>query len=351
MCPGKVLLDAENPRLTTEERGGSQETIRQVMLRRFKIDELGASIAMSGYIDLDPLIGYEKDGQVVVREGNRRIAALQLLLDPSLAPDKYRPRWEALRKELGTAGLKSIEEVRMLLYAGPDDASLESYIGFRHVNGILEWPAAEKARFIVEMVDRHGWSYEEIAERIGSYAKHVERHYIATRLMDQADSSGVDGADQIRVGVLLRALQAGGISDYLGIKYTGKPISARKPVKCSEEDFAFFVRGTFGTEELDPILPESRQITKWGRILQSSEAIRYLKSSRHPNFERAWIKSGGEQESVLDMLDAAANNLEDCAPLVPDFKKDKNIQDAVRRCARRLSQILRDFPDAKSELE
>jgi hypothetical protein len=350
LSPLDIGLDPDNPRLSSEERGSSQDQLREIMIRRFKIDELGASVAASGFIDLDPLIGYEEDGRVVVREGNRRVAALQLLLQPDLAPPKYRKRWELLQAELGRAGKVGIERVRILLYPSRDEVSLESYIGFRHVNGVLEWPAAEKARFIVDMVDRHGWTYEEIAERIGSYPKHVERHYVASRLMAEAQAEGIGGADRIRIGVLLRALQTAGISEFLGITYTGNPKDAEAPVPGGKrDDFVFFVSGTFGTEERDPILPESRELTKWGQILQSPDAVRYLRSSKYPSFERAWIKSGGQKESVVDLLNTAADNLEDCLPLLADFRDDAEVKDAVRRCARRIRQVLRDFPDARED--
>jgi hypothetical protein len=133
--------------------------------------------------------------------------------------------------------------------------------------------------------------------------------------------------------VLLRALQAGGISEFLGIEYTGDPAKAKCPVPSEKmEAFEFFVRTTFGTDERPPIV-----------ILQSQESVRYLKTARKPSFDRAWIKSGGQQSNVSDVLNAAADNIEDAIPLLPDFKDDQEIIEALRRCARRLSQALRDF--------
>ena len=75
------------------------------------------------------------------------------------------------------------------LYADVGYPEIDSYIGFRHVNGILQWPAEEKAKFIAHLVERQRWSYEQIADRIGSYAKHVERHYIAYQMVRQAEAS------------------------------------------------------------------------------------------------------------------------------------------------------------------
>ena len=74
-----------------------------MLVKRFKLDELGKSIATTGYIPNDPLIGYRRNKDVFVREGNRRVAALQLLLKPELAPDGYKEIWQALRRKTSAA--------------------------------------------------------------------------------------------------------------------------------------------------------------------------------------------------------------------------------------------------------
>lgn len=350
--PLDIDLDPHNPRipLSLRNEGLSQGDLLRILNERFKLEDLGRSIAASGYTDLDPLIGYEDGDQIVVREGNRRIGALKLLIEPNLAPARYLTRWKELATQVRPEDAALMRTVDMRVFDDPESADLEAYIGFRHVSGVLEWPAEEKARFIVEMVDRHGWSYMEISERIGSYPKHVERHYIASRLMEQASKLEIPGADHITIGVLLRALQARGVSEFLGVEYPGEPLASREPVPENKlEDLAFFVRVAFGTAEQQAILPESRQLTKLGKILQSEEAVRYLKAAARPNFDRAWAKSGGEQTSVLEMLEAAADNLEDSLPLVVDYKNSREIVEAVDRCARRLHQLLRDFPDIEGE--
>ena len=113
------------------------------------------------------------------------------------------------------------------------------------------------------------------------------------------------------------------------------------------DDFRFFTWATFGSEDRDAILPESRDLTRWGRILQAPAAVAYLRTSKNPRFDRAWLKSGGQEDSLVDMLNAAADNLEDSLPLVADFRGQAEVIDAVDRCSRRLHQILRDFDSVK----
>jgi hypothetical protein len=175
--PRTVLLDSENPRLKPQERGVSQQDLRTTLLARFKLDELRDSILASGWVNLDPIICFENGShELVVREGNRRIAAAQLLLSPDLAPPKRREEWTAASSKLSEGARKALESVLVRVYDQADSPELEAYIGFRHVSGVLEWPAQEKARFIVDMVDRHGWTFTDLANRVGSYPKQVERN-------------------------------------------------------------------------------------------------------------------------------------------------------------------------------
>ena len=43
------------------------------------------------------------------------------------------------------------------------------------------------------------------SKRLGSYARHIERHYVAFQLVTQAEKAGLDGASQMqnRFGVRL----------------------------------------------------------------------------------------------------------------------------------------------------
>lgn len=346
--PLKILLDSENPRLTPEEQGGEQHELLEVLNQRFKLLELGRSIATSGYMTFDPLVGLQEKGQTIVLEGNRRIAALQLLLNPDLAPQRHKAAWTGLSEEMSRDSKKSIEKVDIMTFSSRDEADVAAYIGFRHVTSVLKWPALEKAAYIARLVEKQEWTYEEVAQRLGSYPRHIERHYVAYRLVQQAVSDEVDGFENLEqsFGVLLRALQAGGLSEFLGINYPGMPSKSKRPVPDDKfEQFENFVQWTFGTDEDEPVLQDSRQLTKWSKILQSAAAYRYLKSTSNPRFERAWQKSGGEADSLIEALFGAADRLEESVPLVAEHAEEDEIVEAVDQCARFMGKILEQFPE------
>lgn len=350
ISPLKIELDPDNPRLPPSRKPRNQAQLLELLVKRFKLDELGKSIATTGYIPNDPLIGYRRNKDVFVREGNRRVAALQLLLKPELAPDGYKEIWQALRRKTSAAVKNALSSVEIRIYADVGYPEIDSYIGFRHVNGILQWPAEEKAKFIAHLVEGQRWSYEQIADRIGSYAKHVERHYIAYRMVRQAQASELAGYQYIKFGVLMRALQTKGVSEFLGITYPNDPRKSRTPIpRRKTTPFAQFVSWAFGTEQTASVLGDSRNLSKFGKILSSPEAIRYLRTASTQKLERAWQKSGGEHESLVDSLWAAADRLEEAVPTAPDYKEDVDVKSAVEKCVRLIGLVLRDFEDIRKK--
>ena len=343
----ELSLDPRNPRLRRDERGASQERLLEVMISRFKVEELADSIVTSGFIELDPIIACLEDDLRVVLEGNRRLAALKLLLNPALAPSRSRTTWEKLSNRLSADERKRLARIKVLMYPDRSEGAVRAYIGFRHVTGVLQWPPLEKAAYIADLLEVEGWSYKEIAERLGSYPKHVERHYVAHQIVRQALEEAVDGAERLQraFGVLMRALQAGGVREFLDVTFPNDPASSKKPVPTASVcNLRLFVRWTFGTRDIPPIVQDSRQLTKWGRILSAKEATSYLTRAASPRFERAWFLSGGEAESVSDSLYRAADHLEESVPLVSELADHSDVEAAVHRCARFLHQILRYFP-------
>jgi hypothetical protein len=350
--PLSILLDPHNPRLSHAEEGQPQPNLLQTMLTRFKLEELAESIVATGYVPFDPLIAFRDGSDIYVLEGNRRIAALKLLLDPTLAPERHRARWLQLQAELTAERRATFATVELTIFPDRNDVDLEAYIGFRHVTGVLQWPALEKANFIAHLVDR-GWDYRTIAERLGSYPKTVERHYVGRCLVEQARSLTLPGAEQMAgaFGVLMRSLQSPGIVAFLGLSFPGDPAKSKPPIPDEKtSELALFVKWTFGTEDMARVLPDSRRLTDWGKILSSPEAVSYLKRTSSPSFDRAWFRSGGESESLTDSLLQAADALEASIPLVPLHKGDAAIARAVDRCADFVALILRDFPDTKKRL-
>jgi hypothetical protein len=149
-------------------------------------------------------------------------------------------------------------------------------------------------------------------------------------------------------------MQSSGIREFLGVDYPNSPTKSKRPIpKKNENALREFVLWAFGTSEKGPVLTDSRDITKFGKILESSEALRYLRSAPRPTLERAWLKSGGQKESLVESLYAAADRLEESAALTPQHGEESEqpvpeVSEAIDRCALFMAQILRDFPTLRT---
>lgn len=352
ISPVEIWLDPQNPRLDDEQKGLGQEELLRLMIDEFKIEELARAVVESGYCPFDPLVGYEEKGRTIILEGNRRIAALKLLLNPQLAPERLRPRWMELSK-LGTAQQGTYQVVSVMVFETRDMDQIQAYLGFRHVTGVLEWPVYERAQYIAQLVDTQDWNYKEVGDKLGIQPKNVEKHYVAFRIVRQAFEEEVPGARRMkdRFGVLVRALQTTGVISFVGVELLNDPEKSRNPVPQERlDDLRNLVRWTFGIDDEEkPLVRDSRQLTKWGKILESREAVRYLRSATNPTFERAWYKSGGQLESLEETLHAAADRLEEAVPLVPEYLTEEAIEKAVRRCTGLFAQIISHFPDLARE--
>jgi len=86
----------------------------------------------------------------------------------------------------------------VIVCANREAADVLAYIGYRHVSGVLEWPPIEKAAFIAHLITVGKWSYERIAQQLGSKPAYVERHFVAYRVVLQAEASDLTGAQNMR---------------------------------------------------------------------------------------------------------------------------------------------------------
>jgi hypothetical protein len=95
--PNALLLDAENPRIPPTAAPLSQRHLIGELVAHDRVYELAREIAHGGFDPVESLVGFEDDdGKTIIVEGNRRLAALKLLIDPNLAPIGDAPRFKRL---------------------------------------------------------------------------------------------------------------------------------------------------------------------------------------------------------------------------------------------------------------
>ncbi|KHF27823.1 hypothetical protein LR68_03374 [Anoxybacillus sp. BCO1] len=87
-----LQLDEQNPRfVANQQKNLTQEEIVHYLLEYEDISALAKSINdYGGLLPGERLLVIYENNNYIVLEGNRRTAAMKLLLDPSLVPNEYK---------------------------------------------------------------------------------------------------------------------------------------------------------------------------------------------------------------------------------------------------------------------
>jgi hypothetical protein len=189
-------------------------------------------------------------------------------------------------------------------------------------------------------------SYKDVMRAIGSKTEPVRRNYIAFRMLKQLEE--LDDEDisipqvEDRFSVLYLSLREPGSQEFLGIGVRADPEEAVHPVPDEKmEDLAYYVRWLFGTARQDPLFTDSRNVTKFGRVLESPAAVAYLKSSDRPSFELAIQKAGAEEPELVELIKSATDNVEQALGRAHLYRDSKDLQRAVDRFGRGATELLR----------
>lgn len=228
---GELFFDPRNPRLVEAGHPQSQKEILRVLWREFAVDEIALSIAANGYFRYEPLFAAQEDSRLVVVEGNRRLAAVRLLVDAGL------------RREIGATDLPSIsasakKALEKLPVITCDRSEIWQYVGFKHVNGPQQWQSYSKARYIAWVHNDLKVPLDEIAQQIGDKHSTVKRLYRAWMVLEQAERTGVfSREDRTRkhfsFSHLYTGLDYSGIQKFLGLS-NERSFDTRSPVPRSK---------------------------------------------------------------------------------------------------------------------
>ncbi|MEQ1860415.1 MAG: hypothetical protein ABMA13_10805 [Chthoniobacteraceae bacterium] len=351
----ELFLDPKNPRLgrhIVEEELDQGELQKRV--ETWKVDELAVSFIENGQFWTqealicvrEKLKGRER---LFVVEGNRRLAALRALHETYAGKRKGDRLWtEIVGEKKAPKGL--FERIPYLL--ADDRESVQAFLGFRHVTGIEEWKPAEKAEFIARLIDS-GQTYDQVRRKIGSRLDTVRRHYISYRLllqMEDADAVPVENL-QGRFSVMYLSLRTTGVRTYLHIDIEAPPKKTQRPVPPQHLDaLRNFALWLFGNAEREPLFTDSRQVERFGRVLESREAVEYLESSKNPSFDVAAKLSGGDEVEVAKLVDDASDSLELALSRAHHFPKSAKLQKSAERLGKNTKRLLEIFPGMKDRL-
>lgn len=146
-----LKLSLDNPRLT-DSQNETEELEKMVNDQGKKLIKLASDITEFGLSPLDAIAVYPsvEDGKYIVAEGNRRVTALKLLINPELAKNINGGIYQSFKKLV--IGKKLILEVQCFIFKSEIDRNLIHWIEIKHQGenegkGTASWSAIQKARF------------------------------------------------------------------------------------------------------------------------------------------------------------------------------------------------------------
>lgn len=333
-----LWLDPQNPRIGRAKRRESpgQDELLTIM-STWTLDELVDSfLNAGGFWTQDALIIVKevREGleRLVVVEGNRRLAALKLMMR-GLAGEPHVPR--PIMDRIRDADIDLDDDLfRSVPYLLADQRSdVAAYLGFRHVTGIKEWPPTEKAEFITQLIENGGLTYRDVARQIGSRSDFVKHNYIAFKVLEQVEGAFRDDewVDLIesKFSVLLLSLRSTKVRDFLGVDTTSDAEKGSRDIVPlnKRDDLQKFIEWVFGTKTKKAIVRDSRQIDRFADILSEPRSVAYLSDAPEPNFEIAYSLTRAAADLVIDPLQEARRQLSLAMAQLPGRTEEPGVQE------------------------
>lgn len=182
----EVKLDKLNPRMPENSESLTQEDILNLMVNDYRIIELAESIVAKGFMPLDNMVITYEDDIPVVLEGNRRVAALKLLINPAMAPIKERPKYEALSAQID---VKTIMNPNFAV--APNREAANPLILDRHtVATEIPWSSIMQAEFHREVLRKRGLELptKEVLEEFNLKEKDITDSLLRLDIYERACS-------------------------------------------------------------------------------------------------------------------------------------------------------------------
>lgn len=344
--PARLSFDRDNPRYSGDKGlpYDTDEDIVRFLSETSDLAELLQSISTSGYVDIEPLIVLGDGDQLIVLEGNRRLAALRILSDPDFAVKCGLPPQKVVDSK--TDSLKSVT-----VYRVPARRDARDFIGFKHINGAHRWDSIAKARYAAEWLEEErakgdgGLSLHEIARRMGDRHATLQRMVSGYYVLDQAtrmaafDLEDREKRRQFAFSHLYTALTRPGYRSYLGLSDEFRSTEPEKNPVSDEfipqlKNIMTWLYGSESDKKPAIIRSQNPDIKQLGEVLENPKARKImLESNDLPRaygevdpptrqFERHLVEAHGALEQSIKKASAYDGQDQTLMELASEIQKN-----------------------------
>ncbi len=310
-----LAFDLKNPRLVEFDlsANATEEDVIQILWEAMDVREVMMSIAASGFFLHEPLIVARENGKNIVIEGNRRLAAVKILLEPALANPLNADVPEITDKDRAAlAELPTVIRTRRDAWR---------YLGFKHVNGPAKWSSYAKSQYIADVHRKFNIGLEDIARQIGDTHKTVQRLYRGLMVIEQAERMKVFSREDrlynhFSFSHLYTGITYPGISGFIGLRPETDEQAELVPAEKGQElrELCLWLYGSKREETRPVIQTQNPHLRQLDAVVANREALAALRDgySLEIAFEESRPSSNVFEESLL----AAKRNLEKARALL-----------------------------------
>lgn len=306
VSPDNLHFDFRNPRIAEflpTEKTPEKEIIK-TLWNVMGVEEIVLSIKASGFFTNEPLIAIEEGGKQIVLEGNRRLAAIKCIINPSIAD------FIGINKNTLAVSAEVLATLKLIPVIFVDDRKEAwKFIGFKHINGPAKWGSYAKAQYISQIKNEFNIELEEIASQIGDTHRTVQKLYQGLQVIEQAEKLGVFErtdiqASRLYFSHLYTGLTYEGFKDYIGI--SGVPEDQSNPVPPEKsEELGELLTWIYGSKKKDiqpSVQSQNPDIRRLEAVLKNRESIHALRDGvpLHVAYEISQPKEETFEQSLLE---------------------------------------------------
>jgi hypothetical protein len=328
-----LLLDKENPRFQSGPNLLTQIELANKLVMAYDVYQIAKNIAKNGYFAPSPMVVVKNeinDGSYIVVEGNRRLTALKALSEPKFRSELYDPeQWNGLAAE-STFDVSTKIPVVIV-----ERDQVELLLGYRHISGDLPWQPLAQARWVAKVIDQLNYTFEAAANTSGKSKSDIIAMYRNQGIAKQAENLGFPSEElENNFSLITVAMTSPGLREFVKAPANNAVEVGADPIPVERVDnLRELLTWLYGDPEkdLEPVVPESRQIGKLGNIVQSPAGLDCLRKTWDLAEAEAATKEKGVDpltrlKSRLNAAKSAANlALEDLA----DHSDVNEVIDAV----------------------
>ena len=278
-----LLLDPRNPRLPDESGSLSQAELIADLVEHDEVYELAKDIVDKGYYPVERIVVVREGNSNFVVEGNRRVAALKLLINPDLAPDHAKSRFKAAAKSVNQADLKRIKAV-----VAPSREEAYGFLLTKHTQtDTKKWSRVQQARFYNNLlvsgisVDLMAKAYSISKAEVLEFLQMHEMYAVACRLdLPPEVKAKVDDNRRFPLSTLKRVYDRPAAHKFLGISFDAeKRLKGRIHIDEFRKGYSRIVTDIAGGDEDSRTLNTNSKVDGYLKRIKADKANANRKGS------------------------------------------------------------------------